>query len=408
MSQAAFLALLALLALPGQAPDEWPGILGASGDLGSSRPVNITLSAKWPETLWTKPVGAGYSGPVVRNGRAILHHRNDNREVVEAFSLDKGERNWIASWESRYSDSYGKGDGPRATPLIVGDLIVTHSPDGIIRALDFGTGKEEWKCDLAGAVGAKSPFFGFGASPAMVDGVIVLNAGGEGAGIVGIHPGNGAILWRKTSHPAGYATAIGIEGGLAAVFTRTGIVILRAKTGEVVFEKRWRSRMDASVNAASPVRWDQGLLFTSSYGTGCIGLKRDGGQWREAWSGDKSLSCHFATPVHVGGLVVGFHGRQEEGTELRCIEPGTGIVKWKKEGMGAGWLGVAGDKVVMVREDGLLTVFKPSGEGMNEIGSARILKGPCWSPCAISSGIMLARDGKELKAVRLGTTTPTR
>lgn len=403
-----FLSFLMVSPLPSQSLGEWPGILGQFGDLRADQSIEFQIPTSGLEAIWQKAVGSGYSGPVASRGKVILYHRIGEREMVEAFSLQNGDKQWSAQWESRYADAYGKGDGPRSTPLVVDGLVLVYSPDGVLRALDLETGGAKWRSDLANSLKSKQPFFGFGASPALVDGVLVLNAGGEGAGIVGILPKTGETLWRQTNHPAGYATAVDMGDGGAAVFTRTGIVLLRAKTGDLIYEKRWRSRMDASVNASSPVRWSQGLLFSSSYGTGCVAIKPKDGRWEEAWSGDKSLSCHFATPIHVNGLVLGFHGRQEEGTELRCIDPASGKVYWTREGVGAGWLGVSGDHVVLVREDGHLSVFKPSEQGIAEVGSGRILKGPCWSPCAITGGILLARDGRELKAIRLGRTKPNR
>lgn len=398
------IVLVSILVFPtlSQSSGDWPGLLGPSGDLTSSHPVEFQFPPTGLQTVWKMPVGSGYSGPVSHNGVVLVFHRLGNQEFVESYLLANGEKKWSTNWIANYSDDYGKGDGPRATPLVVDGLVVVHSPDGVLRGLDFESGKVRWKNDVARAVDSKRPFFGFGASPAYVEGMLVLNAGGNGAGIIGLSPATGEIIWRQTNHPSGYSTAIGIGQGNAAVFTRNGIVILKAKTGELIFEKRWRSRIDASVNAASPLRCGQALFFTSSYGTGCIALRCNMGKWEESWSGDQSLSSHFATPVYVNGLILGFHGRQEVGTELRCIDPDSGKVHWKKEGVGAGWLGVAGNYVILLREDGHLSVFRPSAKGMQEIGSGQALKSPCWSPCALVEGFLLARDGSELKAIRLG------
>lgn len=387
---------------PSQLAGEWPGILGHDGSLTSSNPIEFLFPASPVQTLWKKNVGKGYSGPVSSGGKVVLFHRIENQEVVEAYLIENGQKLWSNNWETSYSDDYGKGDGPRATPLLVDDFVIVYSPDGVLRALDLKSGVLKWKKNISGSVNAKRPFFGFGASPACIDGVLVLNAGGINAGIVGISPKDGDIIWRQTNHPPGYATAIGCGDGNAAVFTRDGIAIVKAKTGDLTFEKRWRSRQEASVNAASPLKWSQGLLFTASYGTGCISLRHHKGKWEEAWSSDEVLSSHFVTPVHLNGLVVGFHGRQEQGTELRCIDPGSGKVYWKKDGVGGGWVGVVGEHVVLLREDGILSVFMPSRSGIQELVSIQVFKGPCWSPCAIAGGVLLARDGQELKAIRLG------
>ena len=48
-----------------------------------------------------------------------------------------------------------------------------------------------------------------------------------------------------------------------------------------------------------------------------------------------------ATSVEQGGYLYGWHGRQEQGCELRCVELRTGKVRWRKSGLKAGSVTVA-------------------------------------------------------------------
>jgi len=41
--------------------------------------------------VWRRPVGQGFSGPVVSNGKLILFHRIENKEVVECLDAKTGE-----------------------------------------------------------------------------------------------------------------------------------------------------------------------------------------------------------------------------------------------------------------------------------------------------------------------------
>ena len=53
------------------------------------------------------------------------------------------------------------------------------------------------------------------------------------------------------------------------------------------------------------------------------------------WSSDDALSNHYASSVFKDGYVYGFHGRQEMGQSLRCIELKTqGEVQWNVDGYG--------------------------------------------------------------------------
>src|SRR5208282_5164204 len=117
--------------------------------------------------------------------------------------------------------------------------------------------------------------------------------------------------------------------------------------GTVRFAKRWRSRMDASVNAASPQVVDGQVFVTASYGTGALlgTVRRDG--FEEVWQGGQ-LACHFGTPVVMDGFLYGLNGRQEQGTDLRCLEWKTGKVRWQKEGFGAGSLILADGRLFLL------------------------------------------------------------
>ncbi len=394
----------------GQDQAGWPSLLGPRGDLRASLSERIVtpFPASGLTKDWDYPLGESFAAPVAAMGKIWAFHRIDKNEIVDAIDAATGQRVWSTPWESNYSDAYGKGDGPRATPLVVKDSIIIHSPDGSLRSLDATTGKVRWAVELAKNLNASLPFFGAGASPALIDGVIILNCGGQEAGIVGIDPVNGQIKWKQTRHPAGYATPVAFGNGLAAIFTRTGLVILKAANGQLVFEQRWRSRMDASVNAASPVLWERGVVVTASYATGCLSLEQKGSQWVTAWSNDTSLSCHFSTPVSRDGLLFGFHGRQEQGASLRCVDVATGKVYWEKEGTGTGWIGSTTDGLLILREDGTLTLIKPRSDKYEELASTRLLSGPVWSHAALADGRIYVRDSRTLKAFRLGAPPTNR
>ena len=66
------------------------------------------------------------------------------------------------------------------------------------------------------------------------------------------------------------------------------------------------------------------VFISASYDTGAALLRsRDDDSSSSVWSGDESLSNHYATSVHHDGLLYGFHGRQEQGPSLRCVELAT-------------------------------------------------------------------------------------
>src|SRR5690606_34640016 len=123
-------------------------------------------------------------------------------------------------------------------------------------------------------------FFGAASTPLIDGNRLFLNLGGEdGAGIVALDKDTGKLLWKATEDDASYSSPVMAEiGGKRRVvfFTREGLVVLEPETGAVVYSRRWRSRSNASVNAAMPVASGGVVLLTASYGTGALALKFGG------------------------------------------------------------------------------------------------------------------------------------
>ena len=47
------------------------------------------------------------------------------KEVIEALDAGTGKSLWKHAYACAYADPYGKGNGPRATPIIAGDKVYT-------------------------------------------------------------------------------------------------------------------------------------------------------------------------------------------------------------------------------------------------------------------------------------------
>ena len=99
-------------------------------------------------------------------------------------------------------------------------------------------------------------------------------------------------------------------------------------TGEVRQRKRWRASYDLSVNAATPVVVGVEVFLSACYETGGTVLRIGKDELKTLWENDESLSTHFSTAVYHDGCLYGFHGRQEEGTQFRCVDWKTGKVRF--------------------------------------------------------------------------------
>jgi outer membrane protein assembly factor BamB len=379
---------------------DWPHFLGPQRNSTSTEAGLLqTWDAKGPPLVWQKEVGEGYSAPVVAGGRLILFHRIGDEEIVECLDAANGKEIWKHHESTNYSDPLGKGDGPRSTPLIAGERVYTLSPGGRLLCLEMAGGKKVWQRELLHDYNVPRSYFGVGTSPILEGGRLLVNVGGRDAGIVAFDKDSGKEVWKATQDGASYSSPIAadLDGVRHVVFlTRQGIVSLDPANGNVRFQKRWRSRMDASVNAATPVVVGDGLFFTACYETGAILVRAKKDGLEELWNNDRSLSCHFGTPVYHEGFLYGFDGRQESGTEFRCIEAKTAQVQWRKEGFGCGSMILAEGNLIVLSENGELVLVECKSDKYREKARAAVLTGACRAHMALANGRLYARDNRKL------------
>jgi len=393
-----------LLASPVHA--DWPQFLGPdrNGRAGGAPPVDWRMDP--PQTVWRTDVGRGFSGPVTFGDRVILHHRRGNEEILEAWDRLSGKPLWKNSQPTAYEDDFGFDDGPRATPSVQGGTVYSFGAEGRLNAVRLSDGGLIWSLPLGRELKADKGFFGFACSPLVMSNRLVVQVGGaEGAGVVAVGLVDGKILWRATADEAGYASPVGvtIDGEeRVVVFNRAGVRVLEGVGGRVLSAIPWRARMQASVNGATPVVGPDGVLVTTSYGVGANWLAwQGGGRLMSVWSNDESLSSHFVTPVRRGAHVYGFHGRQEQGAELRCVELKDGTVKWSSPRLGTGSLLLWGDRLLALLDSGELVVADASPDGWKELARHQVLGSGTRAIPALDRGVLYARDKTRLVALRI-------
>ena len=349
-------------------------------------------------------MGAGFAGPVVVGDRLVLFHRVGRREVVEALDAGTGDTVWRYDYPTSYRDDFGFDEGPRSVPVVHEGRVYTFGAQGQLHAVDLETGAGVWQVDTHARYGVRKGFFGAAGSPLVEDGRVIANVGGRRGGIVAFDAATGDELWTATTHEASYSSpAAGTFGGrrLALVFTRTGLVGLDPATGGVRFELRWRSRLGASVNAATPLVVGDRVFISASYGTGAALLRIDGGTLAEEWSGDDSMTNHYATAVIHDGVLYGYHGRQEYSPSLRAVDLRSGAVRWSEDRFGAGTVTLAGDLLVVMRESGELMLAEATPEALRPLARARILPGVVRAYPALADGRLYVRNTDTLVAVDL-------
>ncbi len=384
--------------------EDWPQFLGPRRDGSYQGKPLPDWPADGPKQLWKKNIGSGYAGPAIAGGKLILFHRIDQEEIVDCLNATTGQPIWRARYAADYVDDFRFDNGPRAVPAIVDGRVYTHGAHGVVHAWDLNTGKALWKLDARIQFKAPKGFFGFACSPLVSGNTVLLNIGGPQAGIIGLDTASGKLRWRATQEAASYASPVLslINNQAHAVFfTREGLVSVHPATGKVHFRHLWRPAMNASVNACTPVVLGNLVFASTSYGKGATVLAVQENDLETVWANDTSLSSHYASCVINNGFLFGFHGRQEAGADLRCVDFKTGRVRWSQPGLRSGTVTLAGEELLVLTERGELirAAAKPNAFQVNQ--RARVTRGEVRAYPALAHGRFYFRDGDTLRCVQL-------
>jgi len=384
---------------------DWPQYLGpARNGTYDGPPLRESWPPSGPPVVWRRQVGEGFAGPVVVGNRVILFHRVGDREVVESLEARTGTSQWQYGYPTTYRDDFGFDEGPRAAPVVADGVVYTFGAQGQLHAVDLERGTRLWSEDTTARFGVAKGFFGAGGSPLVEGGRVLVNIGGAKAGIVAFDARSGKVLWTATDDAASYSSGVAATIGgrrLAIFLTREGLVGLDPADGRVQFQQRWRARMAASVNAATPLVIGDLIFVSAEYGPGAGVLRVEGTTLAPLWASDEVLSNHYATSVHHDGHLYGYHGRQEFGPSLRAVELRTGTVTWSEDTFRAGSVTLAGDRLVILRESGELLLAPASPQRFAPIARAQVLQGVVRPYPAIADGFLFARNENTLVCLDL-------
>ena len=325
--------------------------------------------------------------------------------MVECLDARTGREIWKAGHPTDYRDDFGFDEGPRATPTIAGGRVFTFGAEGKLSCWKLETGASVWSVDTVKEFGAGKGFFGRVCSPLVDEDLVVLTVGGrDGAGVVAFDTSNGKMRWKAVKDEASYASPIAtsIHGHrFVLALTREALVALQPTDGRLVFRYPWRPAMSASVSAATPLVVDDQIFISASYGADARLLRFKESGPEVIWSNDDALSNHYATSVHHQGFLYGWHGRQEQGCELRCVDFKTGKIRWKESGLKAGTVTLAGDELLVLTERGELIRAPASPAGFKPTARVQALPFEVRTSPALADGLMFARSKNSLVCLDL-------
>ena len=413
-----FIALIGFSILFSGSPlsaGDWPQILGPDRN-GIAGKENLADSwpAGGPKTVWTHPVGSGFAGVAVANGKAIVFHRVRGSERVEALDALTGKPVWKKDFPATYVPSFTNDNGPRCVPLIHEGRVYVYGAMGQLRCLELATGNQVWHRDTYEDYSSKRPsrgepaegYFGIGSTPLLVDDKLIVNIGGDkaGAGMVAFALKDGKTVWKSTEERATYsAPVLATVGGVKHVVcvTRLNVISLDPANGKLRFRFPF-NETGPKVSAANPVVLDDKLFVTASYQAGAVWAQIQANGVKTIWESDEVLSSQYTTPIEHEGKLIGVHGRQDVGSPLlRSIDPQTQKVLWEKEDLGYATLIAADGKLLIVTTEGELILAALDTAAYRELARTRLSNRTIRALPALAGGRLYVRDTNELKCINL-------
>jgi outer membrane protein assembly factor BamB len=377
---------------------DWPQILGPHRNGVADGESLNAWGPDGPKTVWTHEVGEGYAGPAVQGDRVIVFHRVGDVELAEALDTNTGKPEWKTEFSATYQGGIDPDTGPRCVPLVHRGCVYLFGAAGDLHCVSLTDGKPVWTRHTGADFSSTEGYFGTGSTPIVSGGKLLVNVGGRnGAGIVALDLERGTTAWTATSEGASYSSPARtvIQGQEYAIFaTRLNVVGLNPADGTERFRFPF-GRRGPTVNAATPLVFDERLFVTASYGIGAQLVRLGGPSTDPVWSNDESLSSQYPTPVYHNGHLYGVHGREDVGVgELRCVDANTGKVKWAVPDFGMAHFILANDKLLVLTVQGRLLLVQPSPERFQTLASVAVSSHVTRALPALAHGRLFLRDNQ--------------
>ena len=384
----------------------WPGFRGAARD---SVVRGIRISTEWstraPTELWRRPVGPGWSSFAVDGDQIYTQEQRGDDEIVACYRLDSGEPTWRHRDPVRFWESNG-GAGPRATPTLHGNRVLTFGATGLVNALDRATGAVVWTRNAVTDTGKEIPDWGFASSPLVVDDLVIVAVAGQ---LLAYDIRDGRPRWTGDPGGGGYSSPhlATIAGVSQVLLVRGGRTIGVAPADGSLL---WERSGEAAVAIVQPaVTADGDVLIATGDAMGGTGIRRlsvtrEAGKWavQERWM-SSGLKPYFNDFVVHDGHAYGFDGGILSSIDLR-----DGARRWKGGRYGHGQLMLLPDQdlLLVLSEEGELALVRATPDQFKELARFPALDGKTWNHPTLVGDRLLVRNGQEMAAFRLPLLQP--
>ena len=385
-------------------PGDWPAFRGPNRDgrlVGVKIPTDMDQHP--PKLLWRQKVGPGWGSFAVVGKHVFTQEQWDQDEAVVCYDAGTGKIIWFHKDPARFTEVVA-GPGPRATPTFQDGKLYTMGAAGKLCCLDAATGREVWAQNIIANTGATLPQWGFSASPLVLQGMVMVFAGGPNKAVVAYDAATGKFAWAAGEGKASYcslqrAAIDGVEQALMA--TGDGLIALQPKDGKVIWDYKWSVPNEGARCTQPAAVGDADFLLGTPFngGTRRLHLSKDNDQWSttKVWD-TRAISPYFNDLVVHRNNIYGFTGEF-----FACVNLDKGKLQWKERGYGCGQvlLLVDQDLLLIVTETGKVALVDAAPGERKELASFQAIEGKTWNHPVIAHGKLFVRNAEEAACYQL-------
>ena len=380
----------------GAAP--WPRFMGLNGDGVAPTPDWSTdWASQPPRQVWRIPVGEGWGGFAVGEGRALTLEQRGEKECVACYRLSDGALMWLHEEAQRFEEGMG-GPGPRSTPTL--DLesktVLALGANGALNALDLVTGKPRWRRDVLKDGKGSNLMYAKASSPLLTGDKVIVSGGKGGASLCAYRLADGELLWKAGNDSSAYSSPV-----LRSLAGQDQIVSVNQTTvtghdpadGQVLWSFDWPGGLP-KVGQPVPAGTDR-LLVTAGYG-----MKSHLIEIKPAANGRCTVRAVWSSSVprtkFSSASIVGDHFYAiDEGT-LVCGSLSDGERVWRAGRYGYGQHLLCGrDLLLLQSEPGDVVLVRADPSGLQEMARLTALDSKTWNPPTLAGRWLLVRNDRE-------------
>ena len=413
-------AMVALSVTCASAAD-WPWAYGPRRDNTSDEKG---LLRSWPqagpEVLWTVPVGAGFGGPAVSDGKVYLLDRDEKvGDKLRVFDLSSGKELWSFAYEAPGGFMFA---GSRTTPTVDGERVYTSGPLGDLYCISTKTQKPVWHKNIwKDFGGGELPRWAVVQHPLIYGDLLIVAPQTSETGVVAYDKLTGELKWKSAplSGNPGYVSPsvvkIGGEDHLVMVMASVGrgrtakdgsVNGLDPRSGKILWTyTNWQ----CPIPVPQPVDAGQGrVLVSGGYSAGSamfkVEKKADGSYAATELFKNPDFGSHTQPPILYKDHFYSHYTINERSDGLVAMSM-DGQVRWKTDQQPAFVRGgsiLVDDLLLTTDGSTKLYLVQPDPAGFKPLASAVVLEaGDNWAPLALVDGKLLIRGQKELKSLRV-------